>query len=50
LGDRVKEVGLAETRSPVDEQWVVVSARLLGDGEGGGVGEAVGGTDDEVLE
>ena len=48
--DRVQQVGLAEPRVAVDEQGVVGLARLLGDGDGGGVREPVALTDDERVE
>jgi hypothetical protein len=45
LGDRLQEVGLAETRPAVDEERVVRLRRRLRDGERGRVGEAVRGAD-----
>ena len=50
VGDRVEQVGLAEAGRPADVQRVVGEAGHLGDGERGGVGEAVGVADDELLE
>ena len=48
--DGVEEVGLAEAGGAVDEQRVVGPGRRLGDREGGGVREAVGGADHELVE
>ena len=48
--DRVQEVGLAQPGRAVDEQRVVGPAGALGDGQGRGVREAVGGPDDELVE
>ena len=50
MADGVEEMCLAEAGVRVDEQRVVVVTGLLGDGESGGVGEAVGLADDEVVE
>ncbi len=50
VADRVQEVGLADAGRAVDEQRVVGLAGELGDGERGGVGEAVRVADDELLE
>ena len=50
LRDRLQEVGLAEAGAAVDEERVVRLRRRLGDGERGGVGEAVGRADDEGVE
>src|SRR5206468_10484065 len=50
VADGVEEVGLAEAGVAVDEQRVVGLGRLLGHGQGGGVGEAVRLPDHEVLE
>src|SRR5207249_4925351 len=49
-GDRAEKVGLTEARRPVEEEGVVGLAGELGDGEGGGVAEAVARADDEALE
>ena len=46
----VQQVGLAEPGLAPDEQRVVGAGRRLGDGERGGVGEPVGGADDEGVE
>jgi hypothetical protein len=46
----MQEVGLAEAGLTVDRQRVVRLSRVFGDGDGGGVGEAVRGADDEGLE
>ena len=43
-------MGLAEPGRPADEERVVGQAGQLGDGERGGVGEAVGVADDELVE
>ena len=43
-------MGLAEADVPVEEQGVVGGARVLGDADAGGVGEAVAGPDDEGVE
>ncbi len=48
--DGVQKVRLAQTRVAVDEQRVVGLRGCLGDRDRGGVGEAVGLTDDEVVE
>ena len=48
--DRVQEVRLAEAGRAADEERVVGDAGHLGDREGGGVREAVGVADDELLE
>ena len=50
VGDRVEQVGLADAGRAVEEQGVVGLAGLLGDGESGGVGEAVAVADDELVE
>jgi hypothetical protein len=50
VADRVQQVGLPQPGLAVDEQRVVGLAGRLGDGNGGGVREAVGRTDDEGLE
>jgi hypothetical protein len=50
VGDRAQQVRLAEPGRPVQEEWVVGLAGSLGDREGGGVGDAVAGADDEALE
>ena len=50
VADRVEQVGLAEARVAVDEERVVRLGRCFGDGDGGGVREAVGLADDEVVE
>ena len=50
LTDRVQQVGLAEAGIGVDEQRVVVTARLFGNGHGRCVGKAVRLPDDEVVE
>ena len=47
---RVQQVGLAEAGLAPDEQRVVGARRRFGDGEAGGVGEAVGRADDEGVE
>ena len=43
-------MSLAHAGGAADEQWVVGPGRHLGDGEGGGVGEAVGVADHELVE
>ena len=48
--DGVQEVGLAEPHPAVDEEGVVGARRRLGHGEGGRLGEAVGGPGHEGLE
>ena len=48
--DGVQQVGLAEAGVAVDEQRVVRPRRRLGDAQGGGEGELVGGALDERLE
>ena len=48
--DGMQQVGLAQPGAAVDEQRVVRTRRHLGDGQGGGVGEAVGRPDDEGVE
>ncbi len=50
VADGVEQVCLAQAGGPVDEQGVVVRARLLGDRHGGGGGEAVGGSHHERVE
>ena len=50
VADRVQQVGLAEAGRAVEEERVVGLAGQLGDGERGGVGEAVGVADDELVE
>ena len=49
-GDRVEQVGLADAGRPADEQRVVGLGGHLGDGERGGVREAVAVADDELVE
>ena len=48
--DRVREVGLAETRATTDEQRIIARTTSPGRGDGGGVRELVRGPDDEVRE
>ena len=48
--DGLHEVGLAESAAAEDEERIVGAPGFFRDGTGGGVGEAVGGTDDEVVE
>ena len=50
VADGVEQVGLAEPGVAVDEERVVRLRRRLGDGDRGGMGEAVGLADDEVVE
>jgi hypothetical protein len=50
VADRVQEVGLAQPRVAVDEERVVGLRGRFGDGDGRRVREAVGLTDDEVVE
>ena len=50
MADGLHEVGLAEGGGPVDEEGIVDGTGRLGDGAGGGMGEAVAGADDELLE
>ena len=50
VANRVQQVGLAQSGAAVDEQRVVRLGRGLGDGDRGGVGEAVARTDDEGVE
>src|SRR5688500_16492969 len=49
-GDRLQEVSLPETRSAVDEEWVVRLRGGFGDRKRGRVGEAVRGADHEGVE
>ena len=46
VADGVQEVGLAQAGAPVDEQGVVGAGGRLRHGDGGGVGEPVGGAGD----
>ena len=50
LADRLEQVRLAQADAAVDEQRVVGLAGLLGDGDAGGVRQAVAGAGDEVFE
>jgi hypothetical protein len=50
VADGVHQVGLAETHPAVQEQRVVGVPGSFGDGQAGGVGEPVGGPNDEVGE
>ena len=50
VADRVQQVGLAEAGRAVEKERVVGLAGHLGDRQGGGVGEAVGVADDELVE
>ena len=50
VGDGVHQVGLAQTGGAVDEQGVVVHARLFCHGGAGSVGELVGAAHDEGIE
>ena len=50
VADRVQQVRLAEAGRAVEEERVVGLAGQLGDGERGGVGEAVAVADDELVE
>ena len=45
-----EQVGLAETDAAVDEEWVVVGGRIVGDGLGCCMGKLVACTADEGLE
>ncbi len=49
-GDRAEQVGLADAGRAADEQRVVGLRGHLGDGQRGGVGEAVAVADDELVE
>src|SRR5215211_3685166 len=49
-GDRLQEVSLAETRTAVDEEWVVRLRGSFGDRKRGRVGEAVRRADHEGVE
>jgi glutamate-1-semialdehyde 2,1-aminomutase len=48
--DRRHQVGFAEPRTPVDEQWIVVVSRLGRDGAGRGLRELIRCADDERVE
>ena len=50
VGDRAEQVRLANARGAADEQRVVGLRGHLGDGQRGGVGEAVAVADDELVE
>jgi hypothetical protein len=50
VADGLQQVRLAEAGAAEDEQRVVDAARVLGDGEAGGVREAVAAADDEAVE
>ena len=50
LADGLQQVRLAQADAAVDEERVVRLAGLLGDGDAGGVRQAVAGAGDEVLE
>ena len=50
VADRVQQVGLAEPGRAVQEERVVRLGRQLGDGQRGGVGEAVALADHELVE
>ncbi len=50
VGDRAEQVRLADARGPADEQRVVGLRGHLGDGQRGGVGEAVAVADHELVE
>ena len=50
VADGMQEMGLAQADAAVDEQRVIGVSRRLADAQGGGVGEPVGGPDDEALE
>jgi hypothetical protein len=50
LADRLDQMGLPESGPAVQKQGVERAARVLGDGEGSGVGELVGAADDERVE
>src|SRR5436190_24317049 len=50
MRDRAQQVRLADTGGPTDEEGVVCVAGHLGDGQGGGVGEPVAVTDNELIE
>ena len=50
VGDRAQQVGLADAGRPADEERVVGLRGHLGDGQRGGVGEAVAVADDELVE
>ena len=50
VADGLHEVGLAEADAAVDEEGVIDARAGFGDGLGGGMGEAVGLADDEIVE
>ena len=50
VGDRAEQVRLADAGRPADEERVVRLRGHLGDGQRGGVGEAVGVADHELVE
>ncbi len=50
MADRLQQVCFAEADTAVDEQRVVGVPGWVGDGEGGGVREAVVGADDKGIE
>ena len=41
---------LADSRRTADEEWVVSGSGVLGDGQGGAVGEAIAAADHELFE
>ena len=49
VGNGVEQMGLAQARTAIDEQGVVVLARRVGHGAGGGAGQLVGGAYHEGL-
>ena len=50
VGDGIEQMGLAQAGLAVDKEGVVAVARIFGHGQGGGVGEFVGGAHHEALE
>lgn len=49
IADGVEEVGLSESGTAIDEEWIVGETGTIGDRLGGGGGELVGRTDHEAV-
>ena len=50
VGDGVQQMGLAKAGVPVNKQGVVFGGGILGDRQGGGIGDPVGGSHHEFIE
>src|SRR2546430_2711805 len=50
MANGINEMGLSQSHSAIDEEWVVVLARMIGNRARGGVGELITRSDDKSRE